>query len=352
MLLSTVFAESVPWGLRHTTWTVLALYHLSFLHSALCICQGGVFLRPKCCCCTNCMYISTAAPTTTLNVLTSGKTITAQPQGPEGWSGSEPAASADEGDCAGTASSLCQSWYSKLCKSFLLKPAPHLPPKKGTLAVRKSAVQQHIQFSPNTVFLSQLPKELTLKHFLALQHNAFQTSKGHSATQFFTQISFMFSSSQKSNVMRCPSTLMHHNSPGMDKGWWRRKSTFLGVAVVSIFPSLLLPRGKMPGLCAMLDGPPRQRMATSSGFVLWVQAFATCEGDGCIRSSPLPRNEIRALLSVNCSWITNTVGIKIAEAGKEEFIHLAHVLSITTGRALENTFLEVNASRLIISSQW
>lgn len=132
----------------------------------------------------------------------------------------------------------------------------------------------------------------------------------------------------------------------MDEGW-RRKPAFLGVAVVSIFPSLLLPRGKMPGLSAMQGGQP---MATSRGFVLWVQAFAICEGDGCIRSSPLPSNEIRAPLSVNCSWITNAVGIKIAEAGKEEFVHLAHVLSITTGQALENTFLEVNASSLIISS--
>lgn len=111
------------------------------------------------------------------------------------------------------ASSLCQSWYSKLCRSFLLKPAPHLPPKKGTSAVR-NWLYSNTQFPQTQYSYQSFPNDkLMLKHLLALQHNAFQTSKGCSATQFLTQISLMLSSSHKSNVMCCPSTLTHHNSP-------------------------------------------------------------------------------------------------------------------------------------------
>lgn len=164
MLLSTVFAESVPWGLRHITWTALALYHLSFLHSALCIRQGGVLLRPKCCC-TNCT--SAQQHLQPQKVLTSGKTTAAQPQnqGPKGWSGSNLAVSVDEGDCVRMASSLCQSWYSKLCKSFLLKPAPHLPPKKGTAPVGNWLYSNTLHFLQTQYSYQSFPRSWDFSTF-------------------------------------------------------------------------------------------------------------------------------------------------------------------------------------------
>lgn len=105
MLLSAVFAEPLPWRLRHTIQTAFGLYYLSFLHAASCpalssakealIC-AKVLLSHQ-------LYTNTAVFTTLglhqTQALTSHKATTtgAQKQGPDGWSCSDPTASADEG---------------------------------------------------------------------------------------------------------------------------------------------------------------------------------------------------------------------------------------------------------------
>lgn len=179
----------------------------------------------------------------------------------------------------------------------------------------------------------------------SLKHKAFWTFKGCSVLQFLILISHIL---QLTKAMWFAAQTHWHITiypKGLDEGSWRRKAAFLGVAVVSTFPSPLLPRHKKA-----LTSVPSARWPVwakdstfSLVFVLQAWTFTIHKWDWFIRSSPSPSNEIRALVSVKCSWITNAVDIGIAKAGKEEFVHLANLLSISTGQALENKFPKENA---------
>lgn len=140
---------------------------------------------------------------------------------------------------------------------------------------------------------------------------------------------------------------------GLDNGWRRRTSAFLDVAVLSILPSHLSKEGKCLA-CAPAGWPTQAKDSQFSLVsVLWAWTLAIHGGDRCIRSSSLPGNEIRALVSVKCSWITNAVGIEIAEAGKE-FIHSLSTCIINHDRSSTGKYISkaecFYCSSLIISS--
>lgn len=104
---------------------------------------------------------------------------------------------------------------------------------------------------------------------------------------------------------------------GLDKECWRRKAACLGIAAVGIFPSLCSQDTKNLWPLSTAGWPAWAKDSNFSwDFVLQAWTFTMDKQDWFILSYPSPSNEIRALVSVKCSWITNAVGIGIAKTGK------------------------------------